>query len=125
MAAVGVDPALLISPFTMYRYDASYAIEARARHPGRFGLIKPVDPSDPGVVGTAAVHWFLDRVFRIAADPVDEPHGEVDQYVGDAMVVTWTARSTAPARSRTAGRRPGFGDAGLLPCPMRKDERPR
>ena len=49
MDAVGVDGALLVSPFTMYRYDASYAIEVRARHPGRFGLIKPVDPSDPGV----------------------------------------------------------------------------
>src|SRR5262245_29397501 len=27
MDAVGVDGALLVSPFTMYRYDASYAIE--------------------------------------------------------------------------------------------------
>src|SRR5262245_63019085 len=48
MDAVGVDGALLVSPFTMYRYDASYAIEVRAKHPRRFGLIKPVDPADPG-----------------------------------------------------------------------------
>jgi predicted TIM-barrel fold metal-dependent hydrolase len=54
MDAVGVDGALLISPFTMYRFDASDAIEVRARHPGRFGLIKPVDPSDPGVGETVA-----------------------------------------------------------------------
>ena len=39
MDAVGVDGALLISPFSMYRYDASYALEVYARHPGRFGLI--------------------------------------------------------------------------------------
>src|SRR5262249_11827708 len=52
MDAVGVDGALLISPFTMYRYDASYAIEVRNKYPGRFGLIKPVNPSDPGVVQT-------------------------------------------------------------------------
>ena len=38
----------------MYRYDASYAVEVRTKHPGRFGLIKPVDPSDPGVVETIA-----------------------------------------------------------------------
>ena len=44
MDAVGVDGALLISPFTMYRYDASYAIEVRNRYPDRFALIKPVDP---------------------------------------------------------------------------------
>jgi L-fuconolactonase len=54
MDAVGVDGALLVSPFTMYRYDASYAIEVHAAHPGRFGLIKPVDPTDPGVAATIA-----------------------------------------------------------------------
>jgi L-fuconolactonase len=30
MEAVGVDGALLVSPFTMYRYDASYALEVGA-----------------------------------------------------------------------------------------------
>jgi L-fuconolactonase len=54
MDAVGVDGALLVSPFAMYRYDASYALEVYAAHPGRFGLIKPVDPSDPGVAETIA-----------------------------------------------------------------------
>src|SRR3989475_13271876 len=47
MDAVGVDGALLVSPFTMYRYAASYPIEVRARHHGRFGLIKPSDPPGP------------------------------------------------------------------------------
>ena len=54
MDAVGVDGALLISVFTMYRYDASYAIAVRNKYPGRFALIKPVNPSDPGVVDTIA-----------------------------------------------------------------------
>ena len=49
MAAVGVDGALLISPWTLYRFDASYALEVHARHPGRFGLIKPFDPASPSV----------------------------------------------------------------------------
>ena len=54
MDAVGVDGAVLVSPFSMYGYDASYAIEVRAAHPGRFGLVKPVDPNDPGVADTIA-----------------------------------------------------------------------
>src|SRR4029450_13756081 len=54
MDAGGVAAALLVSPFTMSRSDASYAIEVRNRHPGRFGLIKPVDPSDPSVAETVA-----------------------------------------------------------------------
>jgi L-fuconolactonase len=49
MDAVEVDGAILISPYAMYRFDASYAIDVHAAHPKRFSLIKPVDPTDPGV----------------------------------------------------------------------------
>ena len=38
MDAVGVDGALLVSPWSMYRYDASYACAVQARHPERFAL---------------------------------------------------------------------------------------
>ena len=64
MDAVGVDGAILISPFAMYQYDASYALEVHAEHPGKFGLVRPFDPLSesieedvaewaaiPGVVG--------------------------------------------------------------------------
>jgi len=54
MDAVGVDGAILVSAFTMYQYDASYAVEVRNAHPGRFGLVKPIDPSDPAVAETIA-----------------------------------------------------------------------
>src|SRR5215211_3446313 len=52
MDAVGVDGAILVSPFSMYRYDASYALEVYAAHPNRFRLVKPVNASDPVVVDT-------------------------------------------------------------------------
>ncbi|MCY4318062.1 MAG: amidohydrolase family protein, partial [Alphaproteobacteria bacterium] len=54
MDAVGVDGAVLVSPYTMYRYDASYALEVYAAHPDRFCLVKPVDPQDPAVAETVA-----------------------------------------------------------------------
>ena len=54
MDAVGVDGAVLVSPFSMYGYDASYALEVYAKHPNKFGLVKPVDPSDPAVADTIA-----------------------------------------------------------------------
>jgi len=41
-------------------------------------------------IGPAAVHRFLNRVFRLASDPIDDYGGEIYQYVGDEMVVTWT-----------------------------------
>ena len=54
MDAVSVDGALLISPFSMYRYDGSYALEVYAKHPGRFGLIKPFDPQSEAVADEVA-----------------------------------------------------------------------
>ena len=78
MDAVGVDGALLVSVFTMYRYDASYAVSVQAAHPDHFGLIKPVDPSDPGVVetiddwavqdGTVAIRIMMNRDVSENAD---------------------------------------------------------
>src|SRR5205807_8126788 len=54
MDAVGVDGAVLVSPFSMYRYDASYVLEVQAKHPDRFCLVKPVDPNDPAVADIIA-----------------------------------------------------------------------
>ena len=54
MDAVGVDGALLISPYSMYRYDASYVLEVYAKHPGRFGVIKPFDPQSEAVADEIA-----------------------------------------------------------------------
>ncbi len=75
MDVVGVDGALLVSPYGMYRYDASYVLEVYAKHPGRFGLIKPFDPQSdavtdeiaewtgtPGVVGVRVM--FLGQPFE-------------------------------------------------------------
>ena len=54
MDEVGVDAAVLVSPFSMYGYDPSYALEVGARHPTRFCLVRPVDPNDPVVAETIA-----------------------------------------------------------------------
>ena len=54
MDEVGVDGALLISPFSLYRYDASYVVDVYASHPGRFGLIKPFDPQSEAVADEIA-----------------------------------------------------------------------
>ena len=38
----------------LYRYDASYAVEVQRAHPGRFAIVKPVDPDDPAVADVVA-----------------------------------------------------------------------
>ncbi len=54
MDAVGVDGAIFISSFSMYQYDSSYAVEVQQAHPGRFGLVKPVNPDNPAVADVIA-----------------------------------------------------------------------
>ena len=73
MDAVGVDGALLVSPYSMYRFDASYALEVHAKHPGKFGIIRPFNPESetiaddmaewtgtPGVVGARIMLTYGD-----------------------------------------------------------------
>ena len=47
-------------------------------------------------IGPGAIHAFLNRVFRIASDPIDDHAGEVYQYVGDEIVITWTMADGHP-----------------------------
>ena len=54
MDKVGIDGAIFISAFSLYRYDASYAVEVQRAHPGRFAIVKPVDPDDPAVADVVA-----------------------------------------------------------------------
>ena len=54
MDKVGVDGAIFISSFSMYQYDASYAVDVVRAHPGKFGIVKPVNPDDPAVADVVA-----------------------------------------------------------------------
>lgn len=100
----GVDGAILISAFTMYRYDASYAVEVHKKHPDRFALIKPVDPSDPrvaeiiedwkGTPGAVAVRMLLVRS-GLASDAADP---------GLNLVLKTAARLSIPVNLHIAGR---------------------
>lgn len=79
MDEVGVDGGLLVSVFTMYRWDASYAVAVRKQHPDRFAVIKPVDPNDPKVGETIAEWAKMDGTVAIrimmrpdvSSDPAD------------------------------------------------------
>jgi predicted TIM-barrel fold metal-dependent hydrolase len=104
MDAVGVDGAILVSAFTMYRYDASYALEVKKRHPGRFAVVKPVDPADPAVAdviaewkrtpGTVGIRMLLVRA-GLAADAADP---------GLNRVLATAARLSLPVNLHIAGR---------------------
>jgi predicted TIM-barrel fold metal-dependent hydrolase len=54
MDKLGIDGAIFISAFSLYQYDASYAVEVQRAHPGRFALVKPLNPDDPAVADVVA-----------------------------------------------------------------------
>jgi len=49
MDSVGVDKAIMVSSFNVYRYDPSYALSVYAAYPDRFRVVTPVDASDPAI----------------------------------------------------------------------------
>jgi L-fuconolactonase len=54
MDAVGVDGAILVSPWLQYRTDTSYAEAVFAAHPDRFRLVAPIDHLRDGVAARVA-----------------------------------------------------------------------
>jgi L-fuconolactonase len=100
----GVDGAILVSAFTMYRYDPSYAITVRNRYPDRFALVRPVDPADPAVAdviaewrrtpGAVGVRMLLVRS-GLATDAADP---------GLNRVLKEAARLSLPVNLHIAGR---------------------
>jgi len=110
MDAVGVDGALLVSPFTMYRYDASYAIAVYAAHPTRFRLIKPVDANDPAVAETIADWAATDGTVGIRI----MMRGDVSTDAADPginRVLAAASRYSLPVNLMCTGR---LEQAGLL-----------
>ncbi len=103
MDAVGVDGALLVSAFTMYRYDASYAVSVHAAHPGRFGLIKPVDPSDPGVAETIADWAAMEGTVAIRIMLTHEASSDAEDP-GINRVLDAAARHSLPVNLLSWGR---------------------
>ena len=99
-----VDGAILVSPITMYRYDASYALEVHKRHPGRFALVKPVDPTDPAVADVIA-DWKRTpgtvgiRILLIRGGYTEDPSDP-----GLNRVLAEAARQSVPLAFHIAGR---------------------
>jgi predicted TIM-barrel fold metal-dependent hydrolase len=102
--AAGVDGAILVSAYTMYHYDPSYALQVRSRYPDRFAIVRPVDPADPAVAdvvaewkrmpGAVGVRMLLVRS-GLATDPADP---------GLNRVLAAAAKHSIPINLHIAGR---------------------
>lgn len=104
MDAVGVDGALLVSPFSMYRYDASYAQAVQAAHPGRFALIRPFDTTSDTIpddiaewAGTTGV---VGARIMLTAEPYEADNPGINQVLAAA------AKAGIPVNIMCSGKLP-------------------
>ncbi len=58
MDSVGVDGAVMVSSFSAYRFDPSYALEVYNKYPEKFRVVTPVDASDAGIEDIVA-RWAV------------------------------------------------------------------
>jgi predicted TIM-barrel fold metal-dependent hydrolase len=103
MDEVGVDGGLLVSVYTMYKWDASYAIGVQKQFPGRFGLIKPVDSND-AKVGETIEEWAkMDGT--VAVRIMFTPEVSTDPaHPGINKVLATAARCDLPVNLMARGR---------------------
>jgi predicted TIM-barrel fold metal-dependent hydrolase len=104
MAAVRVDGALLISPFSLYAYDASYALEVYAQHPTKFGLIRPFDP-DSETIDEDMAEWtsttgVVGARIMLRDQPIEADHPGVNQILAAG------GRAGVPVNIMAAGKLP-------------------
>ena len=104
MAAVGVDGAILISPFSLYRYDASYALEVYGKHPGKFGLVRPFDPNSETVAEDVAEWTSTTGVVGCRVMLAGQEY-EAD-HPGLNAIFAACARAGVPVNVMAAGRLP-------------------
>lgn len=105
---VGVDGALLVSPYSLYRYDASYILEVYAKHSGRFGLIKPFDPRSEAVADELA-EWagmagVVGARIMLTADSYESDDS------GLSSILNAAARAGIPVNIMCSGKLPLLGE---------------
>ena len=106
MDAVGVDGALLVSPYSMYRFDASYALEVYAKHPGRFGIIRPFDPESETIADDMA-EWT--GTPGVVGARIMLTYGEYDgDHPGLHAILAAAGQAGVPVNIMAAGHLPIF-----------------
>jgi predicted TIM-barrel fold metal-dependent hydrolase len=106
MNKVGVDGAIFISAFSMYQYDASYAVEVQRAHPDRFAIVKPVNPDDPAVADVIA-DWKKTPGAVGIRIMMRKDVGRAPNDAGDDRIARAAARHDFPVNLSCAGNLEG------------------
>jgi predicted TIM-barrel fold metal-dependent hydrolase len=104
MNSVGVDGAIMVSSFSAYEYDPSYALEVYKAYPDKFRVVTPVDATDPAIDDVVA-NWAATpgaRGIRIRMRdglPMDADHPGLNRAFAAAARHGWPSICCAGASS--------------------------
>ena len=104
MDSVGVDGALLISPFSLYQYDASYVLDVYAQHPNHFGVIRPINPQSETVADDFAA-WAATKGVVGARMMLTAQEYQADD-VGLNQILASGAKAGIPVNVMASGKLP-------------------
>ena len=111
MNSVGVDGAIMVSSFSAYEYDPSYALEVYNTYPDKFRVVTPVDATNPAIDDVVA-KWAATpgaRGIRIRMRdglPMDADHPGLNRaFAAAALAVTLRQRLPQPLPASPASRR--------------------
>ena len=108
MDSVGVDGALLVSPFSMYGYDPSYALEVYGKYPGKFGVIRPFDPESSSI--SSEIEEWAATPGVVGARIMLRPPSLPADHSGLNEILSSAARSGLPVNMMCSGNLKVFGD---------------
>jgi L-fuconolactonase len=95
MARAGVRGAILVSSYTLYGYDPSYAVECHQKHPGKFALVAPVDSTDPAAAEFVATWARTSGAVGIRVVVMQSKTKQADD-AGMDLVFTAAAKHSLP-----------------------------
>jgi L-fuconolactonase len=113
MDDAGVDRAVLVSPWILYRSDASYACDVYTSHPDRFRVVKPIDPFEDGAAAEVSVWAATPGAVAIRLMP-GLTKGFRSDHSGVAAVVAAAARERLPVCVFSSGRPAVVGELAAL-----------
>ena len=103
MDKVGVDGAIFVSAYGLYGYDDSYVKSVQRAHPGRFGIVKPMDPNDPATDDVIA-EWKKTPGAVAVRVMISDSSGNDPKAPGIPRILRAAARHGLPVNLQCGGK---------------------
>lgn len=103
MDKVGVDGAIFVSAYGLYGYDDSYVKAVQRAHPGRFAIVKPMNPDDPASDEIIA-EWKKTPGAVAVRVMISDSSGNDPKHPGIPRILSAAARHGMPVNLQCGGK---------------------